>query len=341
MLREHGHDGAILTHPGQIFSLSGHWTRGVYRSILFIGSDANTILATPLPPRAPVFVTDAVVFPGAKLGTLVDDQLAAGIEPLLPRISELKRIGSDVSIGPIAGGKICPQDISSLLREVRRSKFPDEIELIRCGIAGCEAGYALARERIHPGWCEWEMYLELYSVAATAVGEPIGEFGNDFQAGTPGGPPRKRAMCQGELVPLDLSVIVRGYSSDLCRTFCVGEKPSSAQLEAHRRVVDALRFVEEMVKPGVSCRQLYLDVAEMLRKSGWAFPHHLGHGIGLSAHEAPRLNPSWDDIFQEGDVFTAEPGLYGEELQGGVRLENDYVVTANGVRSLCNFPLDL
>jgi Xaa-Pro aminopeptidase len=147
-------------------------------------------------------------------------------------------------------------------------------------------------------------------------------------------------MAEGELVPLDLSVIVRGYSSDLCRTFCVGGKPTAAQTEARQRVAAALSFVEETVKPGVSCRRIYLDVAEMLRKSDWAFPHHLGHGIGLSAHEGPRLNPNWDDSFQEGDVFAAEPGLYGEGLRGGVRLENDYVVNADGVRSLSSFPLD-
>ena len=71
------------------------------------------------------------------------------------------------------------------------------------------------------------------------------------------------------------------------------------------------------------------------------FNHHLGHGIGLFPHEAPHLNPFWDDTFELGDVFTAEPGLYAPELLAGLRLENDYLVTETGVQRLTNFPLQL
>jgi len=71
------------------------------------------------------------------------------------------------------------------------------------------------------------------------------------------------------------------------------------------------------------------------------FSHHLGHGIGLYPHEAPHLNPNWDDRFEEGDVFTVEPGLYSDELRGGIRLENNYRVTAGGVELLTEFSLSL
>jgi Xaa-Pro aminopeptidase len=71
------------------------------------------------------------------------------------------------------------------------------------------------------------------------------------------------------------------------------------------------------------------------------FVHHLGHGIGLFPHETPHLNPNWDDVFEAGDVFTAEPGLYAAELRAGMRLENDYLVTETGVENLSPFPLEL
>ena len=61
----------------------------------------------------------------------------------------------------------------------------------------------------------------------------------------------------------------------------------------------------------------------------------------MTAHEAPRLNPHWDDSFAEGDVFTAEPGLYGQELRSGIRVEHDFVVTASGVERLSDYPTDL
>ena len=72
-----------------------------------------------------------------------------------------------------------------------------------------------------------------------------------------------------------------------------------------------------------------------------AFSHHLGHGFGLYPHTAPHLNPHWDDTFEEGDTFTAEPGLYAEELRAGIRLEQNYIVTSDGVEKMTNFSLEM
>jgi len=55
----------------------------------------------------------------------------------------------------------------------------------------------------------------------------------------------------------------------------------------------------------------------------------------------PRINPAWDDTFESGDVVAFEPGLYGDELRGGIRLENNYLITGSGFRQLSHFPLDL
>ena len=67
----------------------------------------------------------------------------------------------------------------------------------------------------------------------------------------------------------------------------------------------------------------------------------MGHGIGLFPHEAPHLNPNWDDTFQAGEVIAVEPGLYGEGLRAGIRLENNYLVTETGVELLTPFPFEL
>jgi Xaa-Pro dipeptidase len=100
--------------------------------------------------------------------------------------------------------------------------------------------------------------------------------------------------------------------------------------------------VEENAHIGSSCRQLYEDVRQQLDgKHGWQFFHHLGHGIGLSPHEAPRLNPHWNDFLEIGDVFTAEPGLYGESLRAGVRIEHNFWLSPDGLRRLSNYPASL
>jgi hypothetical protein len=227
-------------------------------------------------------------------------------------------------------------------RALRRRKDPDEVMLIRRAVAACEAAYARARQILRPGISEIEVYAEVQAAAVRAAGEPIGEFGNDFQSGTPGGPPRARALVAGELMPLDLAVSIRGYRGDLCRTFAVGGEPTPAQRDAHARVLQALAQFERAARPGTTCRAM----DEEIRKSldgyrGWRFPHHLGHGTGLSPHEAPRLNPRSDDSLEVGDVLAVEPGLYGPELNAGVRVEQDYLVTPDGVEPLSSFSTDL
>jgi Xaa-Pro aminopeptidase len=328
-------DAAILADRQNIHLLTGYWTREVFQPLLLLRADGRTFLTSPSPPQQPAFVSQFVSCPSAPLGTLVDDQREIGLNTLREFNSKSQRCASDGFSGP-------QSDISPLIRSIRRTKLADEIRLLECGVRACDAVYDFARQNIQPGLLEWALYADCLFVAIDTVGEPIGELGNDFQSGTPGGPPRHRTMQEHELLPLDLSVVVRGYHSDLCRTFPVGNRPTAQQKDAHRRVLETLEFVAATVKPGASCRQLYEDASRMLKAHhGWEFPHHLGHGIGLSAHEAPRLNPNWNDFFQEGDVFTAEPGLYSPELRGGVRLEQDFVVTATGVRPLSTFPMDL
>jgi len=70
---------------------------------------------------------------------------------------------------------------------------------------------------------------------------------------------------------------------------------------------------------------------------GQGLPHHLGHGVGLQPHEYPHLNPHWDDVLLEGEIFTAEPGIYSNELAAGIRLENQYLVTSDGVKESGRF----
>jgi Xaa-Pro aminopeptidase len=116
------------------------------------------------------------------------------------------------------------------------------------------------------------------------------------------------------------------------------------QQEGWQLVMDAVRLAESLVKPGVSARSVYSSVKEFLdshplsEKSFW---HHAGHGLGHRGHEAPRIIPGTDDVFEEGDVFTLEPGIYTKALQGGIRLEDNYVLRVGGPEDLFNFPWSL
>ena len=157
-----------------------------------------------------------------------------------------------------------------------------------------------------------------------------------------GGLPRDRAAQAGELYILDLGVGFRGYYSDNARTIAVGGQPSAAQQRAWHAVMAVFPIIEPTVRPGqvaASCLRRSSDNSTQCRP--WQFNHHLGHGVGLAAHEGPHLNPNWDDTFADGDFFTVEPGLYHDELRYGIRLEQNYLVTATGVELLTPWPLEL
>ena len=118
--------------------------------------------------------------------------------------------------------------------------------------------------------------------------------------------------------------------------------PSEDQQRAWQVVADVLTMIESDARPGVSCRRLY-DLAhrQLNAHPPWTFNHHLGHGVGLAPHEGPHLNPRWDDILAEGDFIAVEPGVYHETLRAGVRLEQNFVISARGAQLVTDWPLSL
>ena len=151
-----------------------------------------------------------------------------------------------------------------------------------------------------------------------------------------------RKAAAGELYILDLGPAVSGYFADNSRVYAVDRKPTDAQQKAREILLGVFPIVERMAKPAAHCQEIYAAVDDYYRsKTGREHPHHLGHGIGLRPHEFPHLNPKWDDTLQEGEVFTCEPGIYEPELRAGLRIENQYLVTADGVENLTPFSTEL
>jgi Xaa-Pro aminopeptidase len=292
---------------------------------------------------------DQVVSYEAKwTSTLRQEQPAVVAEQVVEALKArgVRRAGVDASVvsSQVAIQFKETEAIDPELWQMRRQKDPDELKLMRKAIDCTVAMYRKAKEIIEPGVSELKVFTELNSAAVLEAGEPLTELlGNDFACDARGGPPRggKKAG-KGELYILDLGPVYRGYFSDNARTFAVDRKPSDKQMKAWESIVGALAIVEKMAKPGARCREIFAAVDEhfkQTRKTG--LPHHLGHGVGLQPHEYPHLNPKWDDVLMEGEIFTAEPGQYSDELRAGIRLENDYLVTKDGVESLFEFPLEM
>ena len=321
---------------------------------LVMEADGYCVLSAPNKEPEIAAVDDVVVFEAQWLSTLRQDQFVDTSTALSAVLDDQSagRIGADCrTSGPYVLGVIAGSagvnvaeviDVEPAIWDLRRKKDPDELAMMKRAIDCTTAMYTRAREIIQPGICELEVYNQLHAAAVEVAGEAITYLGNDYQCGERGGMPRERKAQAGELYILDLGPAYRGYFADNCRTFSVDGNPTDDQISAWNTISEVLDMVAITVKPGLRCQDLFEKASEMLGENSLGvFPHHLGHGVGLYPHETPHLNPNWDDEFREGDVFTAEPGLYGESLRAGIRLEQNYRVTSDGVEILTPFPLDL
>lgn len=344
LLAEKDLPAALFTRPEHIQYLTAFRPHPLQSAAVLLSHDRCLLMAPNQIPDHHA-ASDAIPFEAQWLCTLRQDQehaIAVALKSIGHRPDRLGMEFSRTSNALLAALGITEHsrvfDLEPNLHHLRRRKDSDELALIRHAIAATEAMYAHARDIIVPGITEITVYNELQAAAVRSLAEPPTATGNDYQCASPGGPPRDRPAQAGELFILDLGPAYRGYFADNCRTFAVDHCPTDAQLAAHAAVTQVLDVIPRLVRPGVRCRDVFTHCKTLLDTHlPGRFFHHLGHGIGLYPHEAPHLNPSWDDTFEEGDVFTAEPGLYHETLRAGLRIEEDYLVTATGVEKLTAF----
>lgn len=346
VLRERQIDLAIVTLPEHIQWLAGPRLGSLFSGAAAIDADGHTTLCAPENWDGPHAADQLIPYEAKWCSTLRNDQRQVSAAALTAALAHRRprRLGVEFSsFGPHLAQAWTAElaDIEPDLYRLRRHKEADELAKLNKAIAATGKMYAVARQMVWPGVHELDVFNELQAAANREFGEMMTGTGNDYASGERGGPPRDRCAKAGELYILDLGPAYRGYYADTCRAIAVNRQPTPEQLRIWRAILPVFELVERTVKPGVSCRQLFHDAKALLDRSGLTFDHHLGHGIGLYPHEAPHLNPNWDDHFEVGDVFTCEPGLYAPELCAGIRLENDYRVTENGVALLSDFPLEL
>ncbi|HEX2972140.1 MAG TPA: Xaa-Pro peptidase family protein [Tepidisphaeraceae bacterium] len=341
-------DAIVCGAPHHVYYFTGHWTFWQQHSAFVLFADGRSWLcaANTKPQAAADTLT---VYQASWMGSQRQEQPAALAAHVIDTLKShrAKRIAFDASVVssqlPLRFAGTC-ESIDEDLFQLRRRKDPDELALMKSAIGCTEAMYARARQIISPGIPELQLFAELHAVAVQTAGEPLsGLLGNDYACAAPGGPPRNNRLASpGELYILDLGPAYRGYFSDSARTFSVDRHPTNAQFQAWQAIVGCHQLITQLAKPGVRCRDLFNAVDEFLKSQlGTGLPHHLGHGVGLQPHEFPHLNPHWDDVLQEGDLFAAEPGTYHPDLRAGIRIENNYLVTPTGVESLLTFPMDL
>ena len=224
-----------------------------------------------------------------------------------------------------------------LVEQLRIIKDADEIAVIRRSVALNEQVFRLVHATIEPGMTEQEIALAL-ELTMRELGaerpsfETIVAFGE--HAAHPHAVPTDRILQSGDLVLIDMGLVLEGYCSDMTRTFAVGE-PSSQFRERVRLVRRAQLAGIRTIRAGVTGREVDRAARRVIADAGFGkyFQHALGHGVGLAVHEEPRLSAFSRRKLRPGMVVTVEPGLYLPDW-GGIRLENMVVVRDDGCEVL-------
>jgi Xaa-Pro dipeptidase len=267
---------------------------------------------------------------------------------------QLATLDAVLSLSPTPQGPLRVHDrpgdpsclsVVSTLAAMRRQKDPDEIDLLQRCMKATEAGHAWARSQIQPGMTELDVYCGVNSACTKAAGQPIIVYGDFAVSPGPerrGGPPTSRVLQPGDMFILDYSVVIGGYRSDFTNTLVVGGKPTADQKRLCDLCLQAMSAGEKQLRASAACLDVYRAVRGAFERAGMAeyFPHHAGHGLGLTHPEAPFFVREANETLLSGDVVTLEPGLYVPGV-GGIRIEHNYLVTQQGYERLSHHEIAL
>ncbi|WP_077622849.1 M24 family metallopeptidase [Sediminibacillus massiliensis] len=234
--------------------------------------------------------------------------------------------------------------VEDKLNEMRVVKEEDEIAVIRRAAQMADFGVQVGVNALEEGVTEMEVLAKIeYELKKKGIREmsfsTMVLFGE--KSGDPHGNPGDRKLKAGDMVLFDLGVVLDGYCSDITRTVAY-KSISDKQKEIYQTVLTAELAALEASKPGTRIGDLDTTARDIITEAGYGdyFPHRIGHGMGINVHEFPSMSHLNDGILKEGMVYTIEPGIYLPDL-GGVRIEDDVLVTADGFETLTKFPKEL
>jgi Xaa-Pro aminopeptidase len=347
----HGIHTLVLADPANVMHLTGYWTilSTMMPEALVITPRRATLLAPAL-ERAAV---DALGLPWIDLlgFRTYPLQVGPGVDPARPFGDALKEaltgtaspIGLELSdtrhqtaqaVETIAAGRVI--DVGPILRGLRAEK--DVMALTRIRQAGhvVAASAVAARSRTVPGAHEADL--------AAAIAECIWSSGARATHIVVGSGPRGiilhaeptgRLLREGDLVVIDIGVLVDGYWAEIARTMSVGT-PSREQVTWHDAVLAAQAAAAGALAPGVTGHEIDAAARQVLTDRGFdgaSFNHSAGHGLGLLGMDLPAIAPNSTDRVPSAGAVTIEPGLYFPN-RGGVRIEDTYLLDDGKVEEL-------
>lgn len=235
-------------------------------------------------------------------------------------------------------------DVSDAIMQARNRKDENEIEILeRAGDIASEVAEEITTH-IQEGMREYEVAAEI-----SYLMKKKGATGDAFEVIAGSGPNSaephytagERKLQKGDFLVLDFGALYKRYRSDITRTYIIGEA-SDKQKRIYETVLEAQQAALNKIEPGIKGEEVHNAAKEVIDGTEFEgkFIHGLGHSIGLSTHDGSGLSPNVDVTLEPGMVFTVEPGIYISGY-GGVRIEDDIVVTEDGYEMLTNAEKEL
>lgn len=347
-LREDGMDGMILSNPKDIRYLTGFIGDDSWCWVPARGSGLTVIsdmrFFDHIPQEAP-HVRVCFRATGKKGRASLSDATAnllskrkiekVGVQSPYLTVNTRKQIAKAI------GAKYV-KDYDDKLIMQRSVKDASEIKKIQQAVRIQQEAFTELRDYIKVGMTELEVcaYLEYRMRCLGADGPGFNTIvAFDGHSSHNHAIPGRQKLKKNSNILIDWGACYEGYVSDMTRVLNVG-KPKKHIAEIYKVVEEAMHAGIDAIGPGVSLKTVDDASRNVLKKHGYKLVHGLGHGIGLNVHEQPGLGQHEDRFLEPGQVITIEPGIYLGD-KGGVRLEDDILVTKTGAKNLSDLPTEL
>ena len=260
-----------------------------------------------------------------------------GVEPTQLRVLELRYLEDAAPAARFVSAE-------AILATLRMAKDPAETAAMREAVRIAQAALEATLSHVQAGMSEKNLASELVmnllrSGTESEPFHPIVSSGPN--SANPHASPSERLLQPGDLLVIDWGAGCRGYFSDLTRTFAIGEVEPEFERIA-QLVLQANSAGRAASRPGIPAGDVDRAARQVINAGGYGayFTHRTGHGLGMEGHEAPYIFAENTLILSPGMTYTVEPGIYLPE-RGGVRIEDNVVITPDGHASLSDMPREL
>jgi len=341
--RRDNFDGVIVTHMDYIRYLTGF--TGSAGLLMITGTEAHFLTDFRYKDQAARQVKGAKVsiVKGDPVTCLKDFPRFNGKNRTYGYDLETTTVGARQRLGSVLSQCLLVPD-SALFAELGWVKDRDELASIKKAVEISDLAFERIVNIITPGIREREIAAELeYQMMMLGSEKPAFEsiIASGVNSAMPHAGVSSRKVKKGEFITMDFGATVNGYVSDITRTVVVG-KATQRQKKIYGIVLRAQKAGIRKVKAGVMCSAVDQTARSIITKAGYGkeFGHGTGHGIGFFVHVGPRVSSVSNDKLMVNNVITVEPGIYISGW-GGVRIEDDVVVTRKGCNVLNRAPKNL